>query len=95
MKDEIPRYAPSAVYIVRGARAGKFPVVRYVAHPPGNHPPSCPIRKDLTVLECVTEHGSTWWGFDKVWINSELRMVVQGFDSRDEIRRNWAPACVP
>jgi hypothetical protein len=37
----------------------------------------------------VTRHGSRWWGFERAWINSELRMVVQGFPAADELRSRW------
>jgi len=83
--DRFPRYAPEKVFTLKGT----YPVKRYIAHPPGNHPKGCPIKSDMTVLEMQTEGGSCWYGFEKVWINSELRMVVSGFGSADEVRRNW------
>jgi hypothetical protein len=85
MRDDVPRYAPDAVLIVGH---GLLPVVRYVSHPPRTHPQS-PLFPYLTALEAVTRHGSRWWGFDRAWINSELRMVVQGFPAADEMRSRW------
>jgi hypothetical protein len=89
MKDEVPRYAPEKTFIVRKGLAYELPIVRYVSHPPNNHPPGCPLVNDCTALEMVTEVGSRWWGFDKCWINSELKMVIQGFDDRNEIVSGW------
>lgn len=63
------------------------PVIAYKFHPPGHKVKV--IRSDHGCLEMITEHGSRYWGFDKGWINSELRMVVQGFSSCDEIRSKW------
>ncbi len=88
MTDTTPRYAPETVLVLDH---GYTPVLGYTGHPPGTHDAS-PIRNEYTALEIRTCHGSQWWGFDRVWINSELRMVVQGFDSRDEVRASW-PIC--
>lgn len=87
--DTAPRYAPSRVLIVRGRKAGHLPVKTYRVFPPNAHPVGCPIVASLTALECVTEWGSRWWGFERAYINSELRMVVSGFGARDEVRREW------
>lgn len=86
MHDQTPRYAPSKVLIVNH---GIVPVVGYTAYPPGSHPVGCPLIKSCTAVELITTHGSRWYGFDSAYINSELRMVVVGFDSRDEVRAGW------
>lgn len=86
--DRTPRYAPNTVIVARGCSAWTCPVIEHVAHPPGTHPASC-INDDMTALEMKTAEGSRWYGFERVYINSELRMVVVGFSARDEVRRNW------
>lgn len=98
--DRTPRYAPARVIIVnsRSLEAGKgrvagwnCAVLEFFAHQPGNHPAETPnwIKPELTALECKTQQGSRWYGFEKAYINSELRMVVVGFNSRDEVLRGW------
>lgn len=87
--DHALRYAPTRVIIARGNSASWFHVTHYKAYPPNAHPSASPIVRTLTALECVTEGGSAWWGFEKAWINSELRMVVSGFSARDEARSRW------
>lgn len=91
--DREPRYAPTTV-LVRVGKGGfcDAPVRQYVIHPPGTHPISCPLVSDCTALQLVTEHGSRWWGFEKAWISSELKMVVSGFPKNCEIRSAW-PVC--
>lgn len=83
--DQAPRYAPSTV-LVRGVPC---PVRAYTAHSPGKHPAGCPIAPEFTALEMVTDRGSRWYGFEKAWINSELRMVVSGFAAADTVRARW------
>ena len=83
--DNAPRYVPD-VTIVNGQWVR---VSGSVAYPPGSHPAGCPLVPDCTALEMQTPRGSRWWGFDRVWINSELRMVAQGFPARCEIRGTW------
>ena len=88
--DRIPRYAPSHVIIA--SRMKLLPVLRYITHPPNQHPAKCPIKPEYTVLECQTEAGSRWYGCERAWINSEIRVVVVGFDARDEVRSKWTVA---
>ena len=89
MDDQTPRYAPETIWITTGLGFRELPVTRYIAHNPGNHPKGCPIKAELTALELQTWAGSRWFGFEKCWINSELKMIVQGFSSRDEVRMKW------
>lgn len=84
--DRIERYAPETVMTVRG---GMRPVLRWIAHPPGERA-GCPIAPEWTALECVTDAGSRWYGCERAWIGSDLRMHVVGFPERDEVRRKWA-----
>lgn len=83
--DRTPRYAPSHVLIMG---AGKVAVSSYVAHPPGTHAAS-PIDNALTALECRTAYGVRWYGCERAWINSELRMVCAGFNAADYVRSRW------
>jgi hypothetical protein len=83
--DTVPRYVPST--ILRNGFV--LPVLRTIAHPPGKHPKGCPILSYLVAVEVVTEKGSRWFGFEKAWIDSNLRMAVSGFNARDEVRRRW------
>ena len=94
MQDMITRYAPESVRIVSPklpSHSAVVPVKRHIVHQPQNHTGS-PIRDDMTALECVTDYGSRWYGIDKGWINSELRMVIQGTNKKDTARMNW-PEC--
>jgi len=88
MIDRKPRYAPTQTIVA----ARRVPVTSWRAHPPGTHPKGCPLIPNCTALELVTPLGSRWWGVEKAWINSELRMVVSGFPERCEIRRSWPEA---
>jgi hypothetical protein len=88
--DRTPRYAPERVIIA--SRMALLPVLSYIAHPAGAHPEKCPIKSDMIALECKTEAGSRWFGCERAYINSELRMVTVGFDSRDEVRSKWPVA---
>lgn len=66
-------------------------VVSYRSYPPGQHPKGCPLVPNCTALECVTANGSRWFGCDKAWINSELKMVIIGTNPRDFVRMHWKP----
>jgi hypothetical protein len=85
LRDTKHRYAPSTV--VCGMRVDVH-VQQYKYHPPGTHAHS-PIVDTTGALELVTELGSRWYGCDRAYINAELRMVVIGFDARDEVRAKW------
>lgn len=85
--DRVPRYAPSHVIIAKAMKL--LPVRSYRAYPIGDHPADCPIKSGMVALELVTDKGSRWYGCESAYINSELRMVVMGFDSRDEVRSKW------
>jgi hypothetical protein len=92
--DRVPRYAPKKVLCNNRIAS----VLQYNAYPPGNHPKGCPIVPRLTALELRTEFGSRWFGFEKVFINSELRMVVSGFAAADYVRSRWEKVpstCLP
>lgn len=90
--DRVARYAPEYVFIVRNGEARTCEVEQHRVFAPNAHPAGCPIVGSLTALECVTAAGSRWYGFERAWINSELRMVVSGFGARDEVRAKWPVA---
>ena len=80
-----PRYVPEKMLTVNG----EFPVLRFKAFPPGTHPEKCPLVPSVTALCCETAGGNRWFGVARAYINSELRMVVEGINSKDEVRRLW------
>jgi len=84
MHDTMPRYAPEKVMTLKGMQ----PVIGARTYPPNTHPTS-PIKDEFTALELITPVGSRWYGCDSAYINSELRIIVIGFDSRDEVRSKW------
>lgn len=93
MKDQTTlKYAPVTVLVRHRGRFRELPVIRYVAHPPNAHPKECPLVTDCTALELVTEAGSRWHGCEEAFINSELRMVIRGFDTRNELVAKWENA---
>jgi hypothetical protein len=79
-----PRYAPTHVITARG---GVQPVTSSIFHPAGTH--RGPIKSEVAALELKTAAGSRWYGCVRAYINSELRMVVIGASSRDEVRARW------
>ena len=83
--DMTPRYAPEVVTTIRG----RFPVSSYCVYPPNGAPENSPIRRDMTTVEFQTAGGSRWYGCERAYINSELRLVVVGTDTRDEVRMKW------
>ena len=88
--DLTPRYAPDRVMMSQGRHFAEVPVMRYIVHPAGQHPPKCPIIPTMPALELVTAYGSRWYGVESGYINSELRMVITGTNPRDEVRMKWA-----
>lgn len=82
------RYAPTTVF----TRFGKLQVIAYRAHPPGQHPPGCPLVPTCIALELVTQCGSVWLGCGEAKINAQLRMIVRGGEitnPRNELTRKW------
>lgn len=85
--DMTPRYAPNKVMTLQN---GLQPVTQSVFYPAGSHPKNCPIKPSMGVLALTAVTGQTrYYGCDRAYINSELRMVVVGCDNRDEIRTKW------
>ena len=82
--DALERIAPELV-ICRGRWQ---PVMQTIAHPPGTHADS-PIRNELTAVELRTPVGSRWYGFERAWIGSDLRMHVSPINPRDEVVYKW------
>jgi len=48
-----------------------------------------PISESYGALELITDAGSRWHGVDRAYINSQLRMVVEGINKRDEVVSKW------
>jgi len=87
--DMTPRYTPEAVMTEKGMRA----VVQTIAYARDGHPEGCPLVPDCIAVELVTDIGlRRWYGVQHAIINSELRMVVTGFDARFEEMAAWAVA---
>lgn len=41
-------------------------------------------------MQFLSSNGLTrWFGCERAYINSELRMVLVGHNSRDEVRQTW------
>ena len=83
--DNTPRYTPSEVMVFQGMR----PVLSARAYSAGAHPHGCPLMRACTALQLVTDAGSHWYGVERAWINSELRMVVKGFPAAFEEMARW------
>lgn len=83
--DRTPRYAPDEVRTVYG----RGRVIGIASYPPDSHPANCPLVKDCVALELRSTKGSRWYGVEKAYINSELRMVVIGFSAGFEEMQKW------
>jgi hypothetical protein len=83
--DKSHRYVPAIVVTFRGSA----PATGFRYYPPGQHPVNSPIVKDIGLVEVQSPVGSRWYGCDRAYINSELRMVMVGHNSRDEVRARW------
>lgn len=55
----------------------------YIAYPPGMHPNGCPLRKDFYAVEMQTPNGSRWIGGTNAYIDSTLRMVIEGYNGAE------------
>ncbi len=61
----------------------------WIAHPPGGHKDS-PIRNEMGAVECILVNGHwRWFGCERAYIKSELRMVIVGTNPKDEVRMAW------
>lgn len=83
--DMTPRYLPDVLHTVHGNGV----VTGTTFYPAGVDRPGSPIRLDCSALHVRTTKGDRWFGCDRAYINSELRFVVIGADSRDEVRMTW------
>jgi hypothetical protein len=84
------RYTPRSIMTLNH---GVRPVIRTISHPPKNHPDKCPIGNDYTALELITDTGDRrFFGVADAKINSELRFIIRGTYSGDEVRMKW-PIC--
>jgi hypothetical protein len=86
--DRERRYMPSIIV----CKAKWVDVQEWIIHPVGHKPTGCPLSlaKGWCIVEAKTERGSRFFSFEGAAINSELRMVVWGFNAGDEVLRNLA-----
>lgn len=84
----IEKWVPESVMTLQGVR----PVIRVIAHAPGNHPPGCPLVTSCTAVEVITDAGRRWYGVESARIDSYLRMRVSGFNPRFEEMAAWPDA---
>jgi hypothetical protein len=89
--DITPRYVPDTMLLFSRVTGNpvRTAVTGSVFHPAGTAPKECAIRIDCNALEVRTAHGSRWYGCQKAYINSELRMVVVGFPAGFEEMAAW------
>ena len=84
--DNRPRYVPAYVMTLKGMQQ----VSGVVSYPASGHPDKCPIVATMVAVHVqVPNSAGRWYGVDKAWINSELRMVVQGFNAKFEELAAW------
>ena len=90
--DLTPRYAPDKVIIANwnlGGPGGYVHPVTGSRFYPANVARPGPIHPNMGALELQTDGGSRWYGCIRAYINSELRMIVVGANSHDEVRMKW------
>lgn len=84
--DKRARYTPDSIITHRGH--GKVNSIK--TFPPNAHPEGCPLVQNCTAVQLVSDaYGSRWYGVERAYINSELRMIVIGFDARFEEMAAW------
>jgi hypothetical protein len=67
------------------------PVISVLAHAPGHK--VAPIRTECTAVEITLANGGKrYFGFERAWIDSHLRMRVSGYDERNELVAAWPDA---
>jgi len=90
------KYAPKTTHIYNSEHGALHDVhvKQYIAHPPGNHPENCPIRKECVALELRTDFGTRWHGFAKVRIDGSLQMACELLPGQenDEVIMKWKKA---
>ena len=91
MSTNTHKYVPESALVVRGRGGVRLPVVRYIGHVTGTKPSKCPLIRDTAKVQMVLADGtSSWWGCERAYINSELRMcVVLAAPVKCELRRAW------
>jgi hypothetical protein len=69
---------------------GRSAVDKYIAHQP-NSKEHGPIKAELTAVECICVNGERrWFGFERAYITSALRMAVSGWNPRFEEVQGWS-----
>lgn len=88
------KYIPNAL-LGLNAKTGQHemsPVINVQSFPPG-YKHGGPIRPEFTAVRCALQCGAVrWFGGSDAWIDSSLRMVLDGIDPRDEVRAAWEDA---
>lgn len=87
--DITPRYVPDTVLVFKNCYTAMTVVTSTLFLPAGMDRKKCPIRSDWNALELRTTRGSRWYGCRDAHINSELRMVVTGFEAGFEEMSAW------
>lgn len=83
--DSSHRVLPESFPTLRGIRK----VAKVESFPDGITPGS-PLGKGMTHVKVTLEDGGLrWFGCKRAYINSSLRMVLVGHNSKDEIRALW------
>lgn len=88
--DNTPRYLPKTLM----TKDGEGVVVWARFYPPGCHPADCPLLPDVGAVEAIValpdlRVHNRWFGCQRAYVDSTLRMVVIGTDPRDEVRMAW------
>ena len=93
--DRVPRYVPEQIMMFKHKEIygvwGVVPVTGAKFHVAGSFGSEVPVRRDANCIEVITEYGSRWFGCERAYINSELRMVVVGFPAKFEEMARWLP----
>lgn len=84
------KYIPETIPVMKGKGLIISPVLRVVTHPPNTHPKSA-IRNDWTAVQVIARDGERWFGTERAFIDSSLRMVM-AINPADEVLRKWEDA---
>lgn len=94
---KVVKVVPDRILASSGLWGGQVGVVQGVTiHAPGEHrhwkgttKEICFIRRDLYCVQVTTTFGSRFFGFERAWIGSDLRVHVSGYDAKFEEVQNW------
>lgn len=86
--DSTPRLLPDTMGFLTDGGWKVLPIEKVEIFPPGERK-GCPILETLTAVLVQSRGSVRWFGFQSARINSELRVVVEGFSPLDEVRSKW------